>query len=85
MSDRPLTPPCVPFGTRRFNQGCKDSYFARILKYPACASLAFVIVCIRMPLPANRTVYAHSEEECEAMLAEMIERVKGERKGTPTS
>lgn len=33
----------------------------------------------------NRTVYAHSEEECEAMLAEMIERVKGERKGTPTS
>ena len=44
-----------------------------------------MIVCIRMPLPANRTVYAHSEEECEAMLAEMIERVKGERKGTPTS
>ena len=26
----------------------------------------------------NRTVYAHSEEECEAMLAEMIERVKGD-------
>ncbi|MBQ3979792.1 MAG: site-specific integrase, partial [Lachnospiraceae bacterium] len=33
----------------------------------------------------NRTVYAHSEEECEAMLAEMIARVKGERKGTPAS
>ena len=33
----------------------------------------------------NRTVYAHSEEECEAMLAEMIARVKGERKGIPTS
>ena len=33
----------------------------------------------------NRTVYAHSEEECEAMLAEMIARVKGERKETPTS
>ena len=27
----------------------------------------------------NRTVYAHSEEECEAMLAEMIARVKEER------
>jgi len=26
-----------------------------------------------------------SEEKCEAMLAEMIEKVKGERKGTPTS
>ena len=34
---------------------------------------------------ACHTVYAHSEEECEAMLAEMIERVKGERKGTSTS
>ncbi len=33
----------------------------------------------------NRTVYAHSEEECEAMLEEMIERVKEERKGTPTA
>ena len=33
----------------------------------------------------NRTVYAHSEEECEAMLEEMIERVKEERKGTPAS
>ncbi len=33
----------------------------------------------------NRTVYAHSEEECEGMLAEMIERVKEERKGSPTS
>ena len=31
------------------------------------------------------TVYAHSEEECEGMLAEMIEKVKGERKGSPTS
>ena len=34
---------------------------------------------------ACHTVYAHSEEECEDMLAEMIERVKEERKGTPTS
>jgi len=34
---------------------------------------------------ACHTVYAKSEEECEAMLAEMIERVKEERKGTSTS
>ena len=34
---------------------------------------------------ACHTVYAKSEEECEAMLAEMIEKVKGERKGSPTS
>ena len=34
---------------------------------------------------ACHTVYAKSEEECEAMLAEMIERVKGKRKGSPTS
>ena len=34
---------------------------------------------------ACHTVYAKSEEECEAMLAEMVERVKEERKGTPTS
>ena len=31
------------------------------------------------------TIYAHSEEECEAMLAEMIAKVKGERKGSPAS
>ncbi|MCR5681502.1 MAG: site-specific integrase [Clostridiales bacterium] len=34
---------------------------------------------------ACHTVYAKSEEECEAMLAEMIERVKTERKGSPAS
>ena len=34
---------------------------------------------------ACHTVYAKSEEECEAMLAEMIARVKGERKGNPAS
>ncbi|MBR4744072.1 MAG: site-specific integrase [Oscillospiraceae bacterium] len=34
---------------------------------------------------ACHTVYAKSEEECEAMLAEMIAKVKGERKGSPTS
>ncbi len=44
MSDRPLTPPCAPFGTRRFNQTCKDSYLARISKYSACASLLSLII-----------------------------------------
>ena len=34
---------------------------------------------------ACHTVYAKSEGECGAMLAEMIAKVKGERKGTPTS
>ena len=34
---------------------------------------------------ACHTVYAMSEEECEGLLAEMIEKVKGERKGSPTS
>ena len=41
------------FGTRRFNQQCKDSYLARISKYPACASLLSVMVCVRIPLPAT--------------------------------
>ncbi len=31
------------------------------------------------------TVYAKSKEECEDLLAEMIEKVKKERKGSPTS
>ncbi len=34
---------------------------------------------------ACHTVYAKSEEECEGLLAEMITRVKGERRGRPTS
>ena len=34
---------------------------------------------------ACHTVYAKSEEECEGLLAEMIAKVKAERKGTPTS
>ena len=34
---------------------------------------------------ACHTVYVKSEEECEGLLTEMIEKVKGERKGTPTS
>ena len=35
MSDRPPTPPCVPFGTRRFNQQSKEMYEGEVIAYPA--------------------------------------------------
>ncbi len=41
MSIRPLTPPCVPFGTRRFNHiECIDLYASDIPLYPLRASLS---------------------------------------------
>lgn len=34
MGNRPLTPPCVPFGTRRFNhKECKDLCFRAMSKF----------------------------------------------------
>ena len=52
MSSRPLTPPCVPFGTRRFNHmKCTDLYAWDMSKYPRRASLSFVMVGCNIPLP----------------------------------
>ena len=43
MISRPLTPPCVPLCTRRFNHiECKDLYAADMSKYPRRTSLSFV-------------------------------------------
>ena len=59
MSDRTLTPACVPFDTRRFSVLCRDSYSSRILKNPTRARLLFVIVCVRIPLPATTQYPLH--------------------------